>query len=190
MTTNAVERWSPLRVFVYSLLHRNPKSNRVIVERSRIGPDDRFLDVGCGPGAALEHAATMGAAVSGVDPSPAMVARASNRVPAADVRVGSAEELPFPDDSFTVVVNVASFHHWVDRDAGLREILRVLAPGGRLLIMEGRIKEGRDGHGLNPNEVESLAERFRELGYCDVGTSTLKTGWRHSYHVVTGFAPT
>lgn len=189
MTTGEVERWSPLKAWVYSLFNRSPDSNLAVVELASLTANDRFLDVGCGPGAALEHAAATGAEVAGVDPSPSMVARASKRVPGADVHVGSAEELPFPDDHFTVVVNVASFHHWADRDAGLREILRVLAPGGRLHIMEGQIKAGKDGHGLNPSEVESLRARFLELGYTGSDVNTVKTGWRHSYHVVTGIAP-
>lgn len=189
MTTEQIERWSPLKVWFYSLFNRSPRSNTAIVERSSLGADDRFLDVGCGPGAALELAAATGAQVAGVDPSPSMVSRASKRVPTADVRVGSAEELPFPDDHCTVVANVASFHHWADRDAGLREILRVLAPGGRLHIMEGMIKEGKDGHGLNPADVESLSARLLEVGYADTAVDTVKTGWRHRYYVVTGFAP-
>ncbi|HWB88498.1 MAG TPA: methyltransferase domain-containing protein, partial [Acidimicrobiia bacterium] len=115
MSSEQIERWSPLKALLYSLLNRSPKSNVAIVERAGLGPDDRFLDIGCGPGAALERAAATGAQVAGVDPSPSMVARAAARVHAADVRVGSAEELPFPDDHFTAVVNVASFHHWADR---------------------------------------------------------------------------
>lgn len=189
MATEEIERWSPLKVWLYSLLNRSPESNRAIVEHAAPTPDDRFLDVGCGPGAALERAAAGGAQVAGVDPSPSMVARAAKRVPSADVREGSAEQLPFPDDHFTVVVNVASFHHWADRDAGLREILRVLAPGGRLHLMEGMVKDGRNGHGLNPTEVESLSARLLELGYADTRVDTVKTGWRHRYYVLTGLAP-
>lgn len=189
MTSEQIERWSPLKAWLYSLLNRSPKSNVAIVERAGLGPDDRFLDIGCGPGAALEQAAATGAHVAGVDPSPSMVARAAARVPTADVRVGSAEELPFPDDHFTVVVNVASFHHWADRDKGLREVLRVLGPGGRLLVMEGMIKAGKDGHGLTPTGAESLAARFLELGYVDAKTEVVETGWRHKYYVVSGVAP-
>ena len=189
MTIQDIERWSPLRAWLYSLVNRSPKSNLAAVELASPTADDRFLDVGCGPGAALENAAATGADVAGVDPSSSMVERASRRVPNAEVRVGSAEELPFPDDHFTVVANVASFHHWADRDAGLREILRVLAPGGRLHIMEGVIKEGKDGHGLNASDVESLSARLLELGYADTDVDTIKTGWRHRYYVVTAIAP-
>lgn len=185
MTTEEVERWSPLFAWFYSLMNRNPKSNAAVIERAALGADDHFLDIGCGPGAAIEHAAATGAKVAGIDPSSAMVDRASRRVPAADVRVGSAEEIPFPNDNFTVVINVSSFHHWVDRDGGLREILRVLAPGGRLLIMEGMIKAGKEGHGLNPTEVESLRARLTEIGYESTTLETVKTGWRHSYYVLT-----
>ena len=189
MTTEEVERWSPLKSWLYSLLNRSPKSNAAIVEVAALSADDRFLDIGCGPGAALEQATLTGAQVAGVDPSPSMVARAAKRVPTAEVRVASAEELPFPDGHFTVVVNVASFHHWADRDAGLREVLRVLAPGGRLHVMEGVIKEGKDGHGLTASEAESLSARFLELGYAATNIDTVKADWRHRYYVVTGVAP-
>ena len=189
MTTEDIEQWSPLRAWIYSLLNRSPKSNTAVVEVASLEAGDRFLDIGCGPGAALELAAAAGAAVAGVDPSPSMVARAAKRVPTADVRVGSAEDLPFPDEHFTVVANVASFHHWADRSAGLEEALRVLAPGGRLHIMEGMVKKGKDGHGLSPRDVESLKARLLELGFAETETETVKTGWRHRYYVVTGVAP-
>jgi ubiquinone/menaquinone biosynthesis C-methylase UbiE len=189
MTSPEIERWSPLRAGLYSLIRRSPKSNLIAVEAASLTAGDRFLDVGCGPGAALEYAAATGAFVAGVDPSPSMVARAAKRVPSAEVRVGSAEDLPFPAGHFTVAVNVSSFHHWADRGAGLNEILRVLAPGGRLHIVEGVVKEGKGGHGLSPTDVESVGARLRELGYADSKVDTVKTGWRHEYYVITATAP-
>ncbi len=189
MTSSDVERWSPFKAWLYSLVNRNPKSNRAAIDLLDLNREDRLLDVGCGPGAALEHAANMGAEVAGIDPSPSMVSRAAKRVPAADVEVGSAEEIPFPDDTFSVVINVTSFHHWANRQAGLEEILRVLAPGGRLQIVEGVLGEGSDGHGLDPRDVEVLEERLNELGYIRTSVEQIKAGWRREYFVVSGMAP-
>lgn len=189
MTSPEIEQWHPLKVWLYSLLHRNPKSNTEIVRYAGLDETDHFLDVGCGPGAALEYAARTGAEVAGVDPSAAMVARAAKRVPGAEVRVGSAEEIPFADDTFTVAINVSSFHHWADRDAGLREIRRVLAPMGRLHIVEGKLEEGVHGHGLDPQDAEALIARLGELGYVDMRSDTLETGRRHEYVVVSATNP-
>lgn len=188
-TDHDVEQWSPLKAFLYHLLHRNPKSNVEVVRFSGPTPEDRFLDVGCGPGAALERAVATGAAVSGVDPSASMVTRAAKRVPDADVREGSAEDIPFPDDYFTIAINVASFHHWSDREAGLREIRRVLAPGGRLHIAEGKLKNGQGGHGLSPRDAEALTAKLGELGYTNARIDTLETGWRHEHIVVSASNP-
>lgn len=184
MTEADVERWSPLKTILYSLLHRNPESNAEIVRYAEVSDVDRFLDVGCGPGAALQHAMAAGAEVAGVDPSASMVARASKRVPGADVKLGSAENIPFPDDTFTVAINVSSFHHWADRDTGLGEIRRVLAPGGRIHIVEGKLEEGKDGHGLDTQDASVLAERLGELGFTSMEMGTIKGGRRHEYIVV------
>lgn len=189
MTAEEIERWSPFRVWLYSLVNRNPKSNHAAVDLADLSPEDRLLDIGCGPGAALEHAVSTGAEVVGVDPSPSMVSRAQRRVPGAEVTVGSAEELPFPDGYFTVVVNVLSFHHWADREAGLREILRVLAPGGRLHLVEGSLRDDKDGHGLNPVDVQLLTNRLLELGYSEAGAEYIKPGRWRRFVVISAVAP-
>ena len=49
--------WSGFRSWVYSLIFRSPKSNRLIVDLAALNPDDRVLDIGCGPGAAVRRAA-------------------------------------------------------------------------------------------------------------------------------------
>lgn len=189
MTTHEVERWSPFKAWIYTLLQRSPKSNAAIVRYASLTEADRFLDIGCGPGAALEEAVTTGASVAGIDPSASMVERASKRVPQADVRLGSAEEIPFDDEVFNVVVNVASFHHWADRDAGLKEALRVLEPGGRLHIVEGKLNDGKDGHGLSPSDTRLLVERLGELGYTDPDADTIRTSRHRDYVVVSAVKP-
>jgi SAM-dependent methyltransferase len=87
-----------------------------------VQPGDRVLDVGCGPGALTEALAelTGGARVAAVDPSPAFVAACRTRVAGADVRLGSAEELPDFGGAFDVVMSqlVVNFMH--DPQAGVR----------------------------------------------------------------------
>ncbi|MGH8950215.1 MAG: class I SAM-dependent methyltransferase [Acidimicrobiia bacterium] len=178
-----VERWSAFKVFWFGLFHRTPKSNAVAVAELSLQPGDRFVDLGCGLGAALEQAVTTGCEVAGIDPSPTMVERASRRVPAADVRLGSAESIPFEDDRFTAALSVSTFHHWADPEAGLVEIWRVLAPGGRLLIFERKLKDGLR-HGLDPDGATRLVETLVSLGYSSPRVSTARIG-RAEYLAVT-----
>lgn len=182
-----IERWSPFKVWLYSLLGRNPQSNIAAIDRLALGFDDRFLDIGCGLGAALEHAAKAGAETAGIDPSPSMVERAGRRVPSAEVKVASAEAIPFPDDHFTAVSAVGTFHHWADRDQGLGEVLRVLAPGGRLLIVERHLKRG-SGHGLAGSGASDLLGVLRRIGFESVEIGDMKGHWARLV-TITGTKP-
>jgi SAM-dependent methyltransferase len=88
---------------------------------------DRALDVGCGPAVLLaELARRLGAAqVAGVDPTEPFLAAARAAVPAADVRLGSAERLPFDDDAFDVVLSQLVVNFMDDAQAGVAEMRRV-----------------------------------------------------------------
>ena len=185
--TPEIERWSSLKAWFYSLTRRDPPSNLAVVERAALKPRDRVLDIGCGPGAALAWAAASGAEVCGVDPSPAMVKRASRRVPRATVVAGSAESLPFPDSHFTVAWAISTFHHWAAPSAALEETRRVLAPGGRLMIAERRLEAGNSGHGLTSKGAESVGEQLRSHGYQVAATDALSAGGV-DYVLVTGVA--
>jgi ubiquinone/menaquinone biosynthesis C-methylase UbiE len=182
-----IERWSGFKVWLFSLFNKTPESNLVAVDWMALGPEDRFLDLGCGLGAALERAVVSGASVAGIDPSPSMVERAAQRVPQAEVRLGSAESIPFDDDEFTAALSVATYHHWADVMAGLREAKRVLAPGGRLLIVERRLKRG-SGHGLDEAGGKDLAQRFETNGYVSIEVETMKAG-RAEYLAVSAAHP-
>jgi ubiquinone/menaquinone biosynthesis C-methylase UbiE len=184
--TPEIEKWSDLKAWAYSLIQGKPKTNNALVEFAGVGPGDRVLDIGCGPGASLEGALTAGAdEVSGVDPSPAMVKRAAKRVPKATVREASAEALPFDDNSFTAVWTIAAFHHWADRSGGLAEMLRVLAPGGAFYVVERELKPGGSGHGLSRKEGQQVASRITEDHGVTARVDNLKAG-RHTYVVITG----
>jgi len=108
----------------------------------QIADDAQVLDVGCGGGhLALDIAARRaGARVTGLDLSAEQVARAAARAKARGLAVqfvqGSALDLPFDSGSFDVVTSVASIKHWPDQARGLRECVRVLRAGGRLVVFE------------------------------------------------------
>lgn len=103
-------------------------------------PGDAVLEVGCGPGRTVAEMARRGAQVSGLDPSPVMIAEARRRNRAAlasgqvQLLTGYAESLPVPDESLDAVLAVHTIYFWPDLRAGLREIGRALVPGGRIVI--------------------------------------------------------
>ena len=101
-------------------------------ELAQVRAGQRALDVGCGPGALtarlVERLGTD--AVSAVDPSVPFVAAIRSRLPGVDVRAGSAEQLPFPDDTFDVTLAQLVVHFMADPVSGLSEMARVTRPGG------------------------------------------------------------
>jgi len=102
------------------------------VELADVSAGQRALDVGCGPGAltALLVERLGASGVAAVDPSEPFVAAARARFPDVDVRLGVAERLPFPDETFDVVLAQLVVHFMNDPVAGLKEMGRVTRAGG------------------------------------------------------------
>ena len=94
----------------------------------------RVLDLGCGAGVFLRMAADRGAAVAGLDASEGLLARAAERVPEADLRLGELDRLPFGDDGFDVVTAFSSIFFALDPVAALREAGRVARAGAPVVI--------------------------------------------------------
>lgn len=114
-------------------------TTRETIARLAMKPTDRVLDVGCGTGELLSRLAAgfPEARLAGLDPVPEMLALAQAKLPdAADLRIGWANELPWPDASFDTVVSCNMFHYITHPVDALREMERVLVPGGRLLITD------------------------------------------------------
>lgn len=161
---------------LYALFNRNPKSNRIVVDSLGLTPEDRVLEVGCGPGAATELAARRIGAdrVAAVDPSSTFVDMVRKRVPGADIRIGSATDIPFDDGTFTVIWSIASMHHWPEREPGLAAQTAKLAPGGRLVIAERLLD--KPGHGITAALTAEVTSYLESLGHAQVRTFTRVNG--------------
>lgn len=94
----------------------------------------RALDVGCGEGRFCRMLRAEGAHIIGIDPTEALIAEARRCDPTGDYRIGRAEALDFPDADFDLVVSYLSLIDIADAAAAIAEMVRVLAPGGTLLI--------------------------------------------------------
>ena len=147
---------------------------RVAQDVAGLCAEGDLLDVGTGPGWLLLRLNARCPALRpvGVDISAAMVAKARRNIADAgaadciEVREGSAEHLPFADESFDAVVSTGSIHHWKDPVAGLNDIYRVLRRGGRALIY--------DLVDVMPREVRRSAVR-------EFGRVRLFLMWAHSF---------
>ncbi|UQS23432.1 class I SAM-dependent methyltransferase [Amycolatopsis thermalba] len=122
------------------MAHANGATESHVVDVARLTPDETVLVVGPGPGVGLRLAGRIAAVAHGVDPSPEMLALAQARcaaeIAAGRVRLtrGSAERTGLAAASVDVAMSVNNVDLWDDRRAGLRELLRVLRPGGRLIL--------------------------------------------------------
>ncbi|MHB8420905.1 MAG: class I SAM-dependent methyltransferase [Myxococcales bacterium] len=137
------DRWAPR--YDRSVLQRllfGPTHAAVLQAAVAAGahPKD-VLDAGCGTGRLLERAAAQwpGAQVVGVDAAPQMVAAARGKH-GGDARflfeVGDAAALPLEASSMDLAFSTVSFHHWSDQQGGVREMARVLRPGGVFVLAD------------------------------------------------------
>jgi SAM-dependent methyltransferase len=109
-------------------------ARRAILGSLELTADDHLLEIGCGGGLLLRDALRRGARATGLDHSDEMVRLAHERAAGAEVVLGEAEALPFPDGAFTAVAMSVVFFFFDDPATVLRECRRVLRPGGRLAI--------------------------------------------------------
>ena len=134
---------------------------RTIADLAQLQPGEAVLDVGCGTGTlALEARERVGITgrVCGIDPSRQMITyarrKAARRNLSVDFQPGVVERLAFPDRSFDVVLCIWMIQHLPNDDKrhGLAEIVRVLKPGGRLLLVDSHL----DGLPLKEGEFSQI----------------------------------
>ena len=109
---------------------------RALTARAVVAPGDRVLDACCGTGDLALAAAAEGGRVTGLDFSARMLERARRKSAEIDWVQGDLLALPFEDASFDAVTVGFGVRHAEDLDAALRELRRVLRPGGRLAVLD------------------------------------------------------
>jgi ubiquinone/menaquinone biosynthesis C-methylase UbiE len=127
--------------FATAAVIKDEAALRLLVEFAGAGPDDTVLDVACGPGLVVCAFAKVVRHATGIDITPAMLDRARVRAAEQGVsnitwRQGDVLPLPWPDGAFTIVTARFAFHHFLDPLAVLKEMARVCAPGGTVLVAD------------------------------------------------------
>lgn len=126
------------------------------------------LDIGCGTGRLLRKAALRwpGARLVGVDPAEGMIAQARQRTPGAEFHVSTVETLSLSEGSVDLALSTVSFHHWFDQALALRQVAKILRPGGYFVLADPVIPLGLERvfrHGRPANSAQRR-ELFAQAG--------------------------
>jgi SAM-dependent methyltransferase len=97
-------------------------------------PRKRLLDIACGQGRLVKQAIKAGVQGHGIDISSMAIQTAHRVAPGGTFMVADGEHIPYPDNSFDYVTNIGSLEHYQSPEKGMREIARVLRPGGTACI--------------------------------------------------------
>jgi SAM-dependent methyltransferase len=127
-------------------------------------PRGSALDAACGTGRFAHYLAARGHQVVGVDSSPEMLARARERVPAAEFRLGDLCELPLGDDEVDLIVCALALSHLPALEPAMAEFSRVLRPGGHLVISDTHhelVFRGSVPKAIGPNGEPGLVATYR-----------------------------
>jgi ubiquinone/menaquinone biosynthesis C-methylase UbiE len=157
---------------------QNAPANRLAVELLDVTPGDRILEIGFGPGLAIQMlTSTPAESIAGIDHSATMLRQATRRnregirTGRVELREAPASQLPFADARFTKVFGVNSFHHWPTPEAGLLEARRVLREGGLLLLcvrMALPVKRMFAAPGWSEERVQQAVGRLKQAGFRDI----------------------
>jgi len=156
------------RFNLWAMNRRHSKLTDWGLSHVAIGPDATILDIGCGGGRTIQKLAARAGAgrVYGVDFAATSVSasRQLNRPLVESGRVvieqASVSRLPFPDRTFDLVTAVETHFYWPDLPNDMREVLRVLKPGGNVALIAEAYKGGK-----HARTMQMFADAMRPLGY-------------------------
>jgi len=173
----------------------NGTNSKMVIELANIKPGDKVLDVGCGSGnltlTAKSYAGPSGK-VYGIDASPEMIEVAKKKASRSGLNVifdvDLIEKLAFPDATFDVVISRLAIHHLPDdlKRTGFAEILRVLKPGGHLVIADftpptnlvlNHIMSVLMGSHMMQTDVWSLPPMLTSAGFVDVTSGPTRSAF-------------
>jgi SAM-dependent methyltransferase len=159
------------------------KERRIALGMVRVNEGDRVIDVGCGPGNYTRPLARSagGGLTIGLDASEAMVAAAAARGGGENLAYvrGDACSLPFEDGCFDVACSVGVIHMIEEPLVALGEMVRVLAPGGRLLVLASCARKERQRRargGMTIFGRDELTGTLREQGLVEIEQRVIRRG--------------
>jgi ubiquinone/menaquinone biosynthesis C-methylase UbiE len=153
-------------------------------------PDDKYLELGFGSGLFIKKYASHVERIAGLDYSEDMVKLASSinsdliKSGKAEFKQGNVSTLPWNDNEFSVVVGIETFFFWSEPETSLKEIFRVLAPEGKLVLeMAYNKDDGRDHtkqiekYNLKLYSGEEMKALLKESGFTDISIDYYQSLW-------------
>ncbi len=182
--------WAGARLMVMILR----PTYRAMAAELELQPDDDLLDVGCGSASLLAEHASHVRYVAGLDASEIQVGMARRRLAdrlaagSAEIVLGDAGRLPWDDGRFSVVTSLNTLKFVPDPEGALREMCRVLRPGGRVVVTMGETKQAYWGATGESGTADAWgqwqwsdadARRLTEAaGFGDTAVSVLRGGFK------------
>ena len=159
---------------------------QIYLEATGVTSQDTVLDVACGPGLVACAFAGVARHVTGIDLTPAMIAQAKKLQESKGLtnmtwQVGDVLPQPFADAAFSLVITRYSFHHFLDPQAVLAEMVRVCAPGGTVMVVDvvlppekveayNRMEKLRDSSHTRALTLDQFLDMARGCGLGEIAT--------------------